>query len=558
MQKIINENYFDLIIDTIIAPTSGIEDNLTPLNDRYSILHVLNNSVDTCNLRMHPYHRFPSLFTPMSAIGLEKSGITQVQRNPYLGLYGRGVIVGIVDTGINYQHPAFRNNDGTSRILSIWDQTIQEGTIPSGFTFGSEYERPIINLALSGEEPLAIVPSEDTNGHGTAIASIIVGKPSIEDSFSGIATESDLVVVKLKEAKRNIRQFFFVQDNTVCYQETDLILGIRYLYSVAQKLKRPLVICIALGSSQGGHNGHGTASNYINVLSLLPGIDVAVAAGNEGINRRHYYGSVNTAPFSTNFELKVGNGDKSFAFEIWPDQLSHLSIEITSPSGEKSSIIRPTFGNCTQLNLIFGATNVWVNSMNFEEETGNQLIFIRFQDPMEGVWNFRVINTKESSFSFHSWLPAGDMISNETYFFGSNPDTTITSPGNSNHPLTVSAYDPVNNIFLYTSSRGFTRTNHIKPCVAAPGYEIPCAASQDSYNTMTGTGAAAAHATGIIALMLEWAVIRGNYTSITGNDINQLIIRGAARDEATTTYPSKIWGYGRINISGVFESLIKW
>ena len=556
MNKIINENYFDLIIDTSIAPTSGIEDNLTLLNERHSILHVLNNSVDTCNLRMHPYHRFPSLFTLMSTIGLEKSGIAQVQRNPYLALYGRGVIVGIVDTGINYQHPAFRNNDGSSRILSIWDQTIQEGNTPFGFTFGSEYERPIINLALSGEEPLAIVPSEDTNGHGTAIASIITGKPSIEDSFSGIATEADLVVVKLKQAKRNIRQFFFVPEDAICYQETDVILGIRYLHSVAQQLKRPLVICIALGTNQGGHDGRGATSNYINYFAQLPGIDVAVAAGNEGNTRRHYYGSVNTAPFFTNFELRVGSREKSFAFEIWPDEPSHLSIEITSPTGEKSGIINPTFGNCVQIDLIFGATKVWVNNMNFEEETGNQLIFIRFQDPMEGVWYFQFINNVKSSFSFHSWLPTGDLISSETYFLKSDPDTTITSPGSSIHPLTLSAYDPVNNSFLVSSSRGYTRTNQIKPTVAAPGYQIPCAASQNSYSTMTGTGAAAAHATGIIAMMLEWAVVRGNYTSMTGNDINQLIIRGATRDEAGTTYPNKMWGYGRININGVFESLI--
>ena len=215
MDKIINENYFDLIIDTSIAPTSGIEDNLTLLNERHSILHVLNNSVDTCNLRLHPYHRFPSLFTLMSTIGLEKSGVLQIQRNPYLALNGRGVIVGIVDTGINYQHPAFRNNDGSSRILSIWDQTIQGGNTPSGFTFGSEYEGRLIDLALRSQDPLSMVPTEDTNGHGTAIASIIAGKPSIENSFSGVVTEADFLIVKLKEAKENIRQFFFVPEDVV-------------------------------------------------------------------------------------------------------------------------------------------------------------------------------------------------------------------------------------------------------------------------------------------------------------------------------------------------------
>lgn len=163
----------------------------------------------------------------MSDISIEKSGIGEVQRNPYLALYGTGILMGIIDTGIDYLHPAFRHNDSTSRIFSIWDQTIQSGTPPEGFNFGSEYTNDHINLALKSKDPLSIVPTQDTNGHGTAIASIAAGSPSQQNSFQGVVTESQLVVIKLKEAKRNIRQITFVPDDIVCYQETDIILALR-------------------------------------------------------------------------------------------------------------------------------------------------------------------------------------------------------------------------------------------------------------------------------------------------------------------------------------------
>jgi subtilisin family serine protease len=554
MEKILDENYYDLIIDNIMVPYYDIGNNITYLNERHSLLHVLAGQIDVCDLGANPYHRFPSIYTLTSEISLEKSGITEVQRNPALSLYGTGAIIGIIDTGIDYRHSAFKHNDGTTRILSIWDQTIQSGTPPEDMVYGSEYPKELINLALHSADPLSIVPTVDEDGHGTAIASVAAGKPDPAQNFSGVAPEAEFAVVKLKPAKYNLRNISFVPDNILCYQESDIMLATRYLLSVAKRLSRPIAICVALGSNAGSHDGQSAASSYFDYITRLSKICVAISAGNEGNSNRHYYGNVPQAPYHSEFELRVGNPDRLFSMEIWPYAPSRLSIEVTSPSGESTSLVYPRINTCERFSFVFNQGIIWINNINFEEETGEQLILLRFENPISGIWRFRLYNLENEPFSFHSWLPAGNVISSETYFLQSNPDTTILSPGNSIHSLTITAYNQDNDSILIDSSRGYSRTGHLKPDLAAPGYNLTCALPDNRYGTLTGTGAATAHTTGIIALLFEWAVSRGNYTSITGVDINHLLIRGAVRSP-TTVYPNNIWGYGQININGVFERL---
>ncbi|WP_442855587.1 S8 family peptidase [Clostridium sp. Marseille-P2415] len=550
----LDNNYYDLIINNVSIPLYGAEDNITLLNFRHSLLHIPTNNQDPCTLGQYPYHNFPTLYTPTSTVSIEKSGIGTVQRNPFLSLFGRGIIIGIIDTGIDYRHQAFLYNDNTTRILSIWDQSIQEGTPPEGFTFGSEYSRELINLALRSEDPLSAVPTTDTNGHGTAIASIIAGNPNPESTFSGVVPESELVIVKLKEAKQNLKNIFFVPENALCYQESDIMLGLRYLDSYSQNANRPLVICIALGSSQGGHDGSGALSNYLNYLARLPGIGISISAGNEGNSRRHYFNSTTAAPFYNDFEFRVGEPDTRFSMEIWPYALGRLSVDVSSPNRESTQQIYPTISDCRMFRFIFTPSEIWVNNFMFEEETGDQLILLRFLNPLPGVWRIRVQSMENEPLSFHSWLPAGDLISDETFFLNPNPDTTITSPGNGASQLTVTAYNQFDDSIIIESSRGYTRNGLVKPDIAAPGYQLPCALPENRYGTLTGTGAAAAHAAGVIAMVLEWAIPRGNYTSMTGSDVNRLIIRGARRSD-TIIYPNNIWGYGELDINSLFQGL---
>ncbi len=553
MEKILDENYYDFIINNTLAVQSEGE-SITVLNERHSMLHVPVNIFNMCDLGMYPYNRFPTLFTLSSQLSLDSSNISQIQANPSLALFGMGVLIGIIDTGVDYTHPAFKRSDNTSRIVSIWDQTIQDGYPPEGFTYGTEYDNQILNLALRTEEPLTIVPSTDTNGHGTAIASIAAGSPDPENSFTGVVPQSQLVVVKLKEAKQNLRRIFSVPEGVVCFQETDIILGIRYVLNVAQRLRRPVVILIAVGSSMSGHEGVGATSSYIDYLSQLSNVNVVVSAGNEGNKNRHFYGNVRAAPYVQEFELKISANDPFFSFQIWPDIQARLAVQIIAPTGEMTSLIYPSIGTCVNHQFVFSQTEMWVNNILLEEENGSQLILIRFAHASEGIWRVRVNGIDQNPFSYNSWLPSGDMISNETFFLLSTPETTITAPGNADHVLTVTAYDQVTGSIIIDSSRGYTRGGRVKPDVAAPGSMVPCAVPGGGYASLTGTGAAAAHASGAVAMVFEWAVVRGNYTSLTGKDVNSLIIRGATRNPIYA-YPNNIWGYGKLNMYALFELL---
>ncbi len=532
------------------------EHNVTPINFRDSIVNVQAREPNACDLGVYPYSFFPSVFCLTSRLDFEKTGINKVQQNPNLALFGQSILVGIIDTGIDYRHKAFLNKDGTSRIVSIWDQTIQDGVPPEGMLYGTEYKNEEINLALKSDNPLAIIPSIDENGHGTAIASIIAGSDDIEQSFTGIVPFSDLIVVKLKQAKKNLRDITFVPEGPICYQESDVMFATRYLFDTARRLRQPLALCIALGTSQGGHDGLGATSIYLAYINEIPQMAVVITAGNEGNAQRHYYGTVDNSRFQDEFDLKVSNLDKKFALEIWPYSPSRLTLEILTPMGESTQEIFPQLNTCRKFTFFNTPTVIYVNNIISEEETGEQLILVRMENVTEGIWRFRVRNIENSVSSFHAWLPAGDFISKETFFTEPNPDTTVLSPGNADKPITITAYNQNNDSILIESGRGYTRsTPNIVPELAAPGYNLSCAVPNGGYGNLTGTGAATAYSTGIVAMILEWAVLRGNYTTITGKDIKNLLIRGADRVEGIT-YPNNVWGYGKINIDGLFRKLL--
>ncbi|WP_313584640.1 S8 family peptidase [Lacrimispora sp.] len=509
---------------------------------------------DMCLLGKQQYSVFQQLFTLDSTISLEKSGVPIVQNNPYLSLLGQGILIGFVDTGIDYQHRAFRYSDGTTRIYSIWDQTLETGIPPQGFTFGSEFNKESINFALSTNNPTSIVPTRDDNGHGTMLAGIAAGSPNLAEEFQGVVPEAKLVVVKLKQAKEYNRKFFCVRNDIDCFQLSDIIMGIEYIRSVAMHLNRPLVLCIGVGTSQGGGNGSDLFSEYINNLAAHHSVSICIAAGNEGNSRRHFRGILLSPNYYRDFELRIGSQDTDFFFELWNYTPFRMYIILTSPTGETTQALYPRINECYKYDLVFESTILYVNNFVLEEETGAQLIIARFQQAMAGIWKIRIVNTDPQPAVFDAWLPSDPIISEDTYFLESTPEITITNPGNTSNSLTVTAYNQFNDSILVNSSRGFSATGMVVPDLAAPGYQITCPLPGGSYGSATGTGAAAAHASGIAAMLMEWAINHGYYTSITGEDISRLMVRGATRSTGIT-YPNATWGYGRINIQGVFESL---
>lgn len=556
--QFISENYFDLLIPNVSLGTLNPNIVVTRVNNTYSIFHLPYEDVIKCDFRSFGYNNIPKCFILESTYVLETTGVKRVQSNPNLALMGTGVLIGIIDSGINYLHPAFLFNDNTSRITSIWDQTINPSDPPvmtEDFPYGTIYTKEDINRALMQPYPLEVVPTDDPIGHGTAIAGIAGGSADSANDFSGVAPLVEFVIVKMKQAKNVTKDFLSIPSDVICYQETDVMMGVKYVEKVAQQLNRPLALCIALGSNQGSRDGLGPLSSYLNDLSELPRTCVTCSAGNQGNTRRHYSKAIRSLDEYTDVEFNVAVNDKKFFIEIWTQPILRISLDIISPSGERIENLTPAFSQSTMHAFVFGPTKLCVKNVPTIPITGDQLIWLRFEDTQSGLWTLRIHNIDRTNAEVNAWLPAGGTITNDTYFIQSDSFTTITTPGDTVSPITISSYDTLAGGISVFSSKGYTRVNEIKPDLVAPGTELTAPAITNGYVNISGTGAAAAVNTGIVALLFEWAITRGYYTGITGVEIKTFLIRGAERD-LILDYPNRTWGYGKVNLYGVFEKLI--
>ena len=556
-ERIVSEDYADLIVEyngDVSVFDQFPDSTVQIVNIQYAFVHVPVSFITQDIVYRFGYGILPTCFGIISESSLESSGVFQLRNIPIFNLRGRGVLIGIIDTGVQYTNPAFLYADNTTRIVSIWDQTIQSGNPPVGKEYGTEYTREQINEALQSEDPLSIVPSTDDNGHGTMLAGIAGGNEVPGSNFYGVAPDAEFAVVKLKPAKRFIRDFFYIAENAVCFQETDIFLGMIHLYELSIRLQRPIAICIALGSSQGAHDGLGTLSTYVSGRAAATGIGIVIAAGNEGNKRRHYSGRINPATGYDTVELNVGEGEPGFSMELWGSAPDIYSIDILSPLGEYIPRIAAGRDDHRVISFIFEATIIYVDYQMGESQSGEQLILIRFEDPSPGIWRFNVYERGGLNLGFNIWLPMEGFISENTYFIRSDPYTTILTLGNADNPLTVTAYNDADDSLYISSSRGYTRINRIKPEVAAPGVDVIGPTLDGSFAAFTGTSVSAAHTTGIAALIFEWGIIRGNLTAMSTIEIKNLIIRGARRN-ADIVYPNRDWGYGILDIFNVFDAL---
>ncbi len=523
-----------------------------PINDTHAVVYVPIANLPANLIQLYGYSIYPSCFGLLDTGSLEASGVNRIRNLPALDFRGQGILIGIIDTGIDYRHSAFKNADGTSKIVSIWDQTIQTGSSPEGFFYGTEYTQEQINLALQNTDPLSVVPSVDEYDHGTFLAGIAAGTANVENNFDGVVPDAEIVVVKLKQAKQFTRDFFFIPQDAVCYQETDIMFAVNYLLSISSRLMRPLSICIGFGTSQGAHDERGALSSYLSDVADTPGRAVSIAGGNEGTSRHHFQETISRGTESVTVELRVGPNEGGFSMELWGNAPSTFSIDILSPTGEFIPRIPARIGETRVIRFIFEATIIYLDYQILEAQTGDQLILMRFSSPAEGIWRFRVYSNIDLDSNFHIWLPMSNFISDATYFTQSSPETTLTSPGNTIIPLVVTAYDYTNQSLYLNASRGFTRTNNISPELAAPGVNLIGPAPDNSYRTGNGTSISAAHTAGIAAIILEWGVSQNVlYDSV---EIKNFLIRGAKRDP-NISYPNPEWGYGILDIYDAFRSL---
>ena len=553
-EAVYSNDYFDLIVDNIDRRW----ENLLPpcvqeIDSRYVVGYWNREDLPPFQITNFTYPAVPKILTTLDELAMEASNILQIQNQPALSLKGQGVLVGIIDTGIDYQNPVFRNVDGTTRIVSIWDQTMAEGPAPSGFIYGAEYRKEQIDQALASAEPLNIVPSTDEDGHGTYVASLAAGSASPANSFIGAAPYANIAVVKLKQAKEYLRDFFFVRQDALAFQENDVMAGMAYLDRLATELNMPLVLCVSVGTNSGSHGGNSPLSNLLETMYSKRLRAAVIASGNEANKRHHFYSSIHENDTYENVEVNVGANVSGFTMELWFSITEAMTVEIVSPTGERlPRLSRQAVRR--EYTFIFENTTVSVDKNIIFSDSDFQLIFIRFVNPSQGIWNIRVYAEDVISGVFELWLPMQEILTGDVYFIRSNPDTTITVPGNVGFPITVGGYDSRNDSIYLDSGRGYTINGIVKPDFVAPAVEVLGAGTRNRFVRRTGTSGAAAITTGAVALIMEWAIVRGNYSRITPGDIKSILIRGATRD-VQRLYPNREWGYGRLNLYDAFSSL---
>ncbi len=557
---ILSNDYADLIISYKL-PIEDLRKEFSPygvqiVNGNYAILHVEQSLIPPNLISATGYATTPRLYTTLNTTALEETGILRVQSQPYLNLKGEGVLIGFIDTGIDYRLDCFKNSDGTSRIVSIWDQSITGNDSPFELNYGTEYTKEQIDLALSSSDPLSVVPSIDENGHGTFLAGIAAGSENAQADFIGAAPRSSIAVVKLKQAKDYLKDYFLVHpDHIPVYQETDIMLGLRYLFLLSSKLRLPLIVCIGIGTTQGDHSGNSPLCDVIDNFTSASGFYVCTAAGNEAGRSHHYFGSLSSPQQEIDVELLVGQNDTGFCLEFWAQSPELYSIGLTSPLGETIAPYSVRLGQSMRFSFLLEKAVVDMTYEVVELRSGGQLIFLRFQDPTPGIWRLKIRNLIYINGIFHLWLPITGFVSDDTVFLAPNPDTTLTSPADADTALTVSTYDSYQNSLFINSSRGFTRTNQIKPDIAAPGVNIYGPVARNQFSVRTGSSNAAAITAGAMALLVNWGLTLTIPRTFSSAEVKNYIKRGAIRSDLLS-YPNREYGFGTLNLYNVFSTFI--
>lgn len=530
------------------------------LDENYAVISVEGGRINELmkSVKEIIYVEAQAIYTLCAISPLETANITKFHTSPFLNLTGQGVLLGLIDTGIDYLNPDFQYEDDTTKIVSIWDQTAKDGNMPKGFSEGVEYAGADINKAIAqkknGGDPYAIVNSKDDNGHGTAVAGIM-GARAREDGFEGAAPDAEFIVVKLREAKKSTLTRLAI-DSTKCaaYESTDVILGIKYLFQKARELGRPLVIHIPLGSNNGAHNASTILERFIDSLSLIRGLIIVTGTGNEGDANTHVSGTIAKTGDTKTIELKVDENQKNLGFEIWCRKPDKVSLSIVSPTGQVVDKIPIKLQTDQSIKFVFEGSSVAVRYYAPEESTGDELIRIRINNIRGGIWQFRLIGDYIADGRYDAWIPQRSLLMPGTSFLSPNQYTTLTIPATARRVIVASAYNQDNNTVMSSSGRGYTADNRIKPDLAAGGFNVTTTKVGGGTTTISGSSAASAVLAGAVALMLQWGVVLGNDTTLYSNKMIAYLIRGTKKRPGDV-YPNPEWGYGMLDLNGVFENI---
>lgn len=541
---------------------------ITIINDKYAIVSVkkdleINMSEETY-VQSVVYVNTAIMYTLQQVSPLEASQASFLQVGSTLNLTGKGVNIAIIDSGIDYLNEEFMDANGETRIEYIWDQTIisnEQDKSKSLVPFGTIYNKNEINNAIkayrSGDSPYEIVPSKDEIGHGTNMAGIIGGTGKNPD-LRGVAFECDFVIVKLIEDFSWEAQF---PDTAVpVFNITVIFAALQFLYEYALTNYKPMVIYFPLGSSLGNHKGNGLLEEFIESISGASGIAVVSGTGNQRDAGGHTSGTLTKvsgieAVGAGVMELEISPEQKSIWVETWTDYPNILSLEVVSPSGESTGVM-PVIINYTKFyTFIFEKTSIRVNYYFPEENTGDELIRVRFYNLQPGIWRLRINANNILTGRYNAWIPQRGITVGNTRFSYADPFGTITNPSNSTYIITVAAYNQNNNNIVNYSGMATLEDFIDRVDIAAGGVNALTVAPDNKTNIVNGTSVSAAVAAGVCAMLFQWGIVNGNDPYIYSQTIKAYIIRGAIRRPGDII-PNPYWGYGILNVPAIFENMI--
>lgn len=455
---------------------------------------------------------------------------------------GKGVLIGIVDSGIDYENPDFRNADGTTRIAALWDQTVETGLPPAGYNVGTEFTSQQINAALQTagrEERFRLVPSRDISGHGTAVAGIAAGngRGSQGRRYRGVAPEAELLIVKMG-----------IPGEYGFPRTTQLMRGVDYIIRKAEKLKKPVAVNISFGNTYGSHDGTSLVERYLNTVSERWKNVICVGSGNEGTTAGHASGELESR-MTTEVQLAVQEREVSLNLQIWKSYVDEVAIMLIDPSGnasgridERTGIQRITVGE-TELLIYYGEPKPY---------SVRQEIYITFLPESNfitpGVWTIRLVPGKIVDKSWQMWLPAQSALNVGTAFLKPDSATTLTIPSTASLVITVAAYDALTFSYADFSGRGpaqmYEGGGVPKPDLAAPGVRVTAPATGGGYAEFTGTSFATPFVTGSAALLMEWGIVKGQDLYLYGEKVKAYLRRGARELPGYGRWPNGEMGYG--------------
>ena len=536
-----------------LGPLEALGISVEELIAGYAILTVPENLVETVGQRpeIEFVEKPKRLFFTIENEKRTSCVLPVTQRAPFLS--GQGTLVAVIDSGIDYQSQLFRREDGSTRILYLWDQSLQgdgaENAPPEGFRMGVEFTAERIDQALeagSREAAFRLVPSVDVSGHGTAVAGIAAGNGRVQGiSYEGMAPEAELMVVKLG-----------MPGETSFPRTTELMRALVYVVRKAREMGRPVAINLSFGNTYGAHNGSSLLERFLDNVSEIGRNVICVGAGNEGAGRGHVQGRLEEEP--ARVELEVGEYETILNVQLWKNYADEYRIRLQAPDGQQIQV--PTLSQDAGKTVVtFSGTRVLIYLGEPSPYAAVQEIYFDFIPDNRyitpGIWTFTLEAVRSVTGQYYFYLPSTAARSGNTGFFRATPEVTLTIPSTAARVITVGAYDTTYEAYADFSGRGYVYESRtiglvlpggIKPDLAAPGVNIMVPDTAGGFTSASGTSFATPFVTGAAALMMEWGIVQGNDPFLYGEKVKAYLRAGARPIRGETGYPNERVGYGAL------------